>query len=265
MTMIFGLLSLVGGVVLFFVRNHYQRKLRSIKRARPTTIAQLQHLAEQIAQEMGAGSWRDYVKLSGRTACETPIHSELKQAPCVHYEMRVVREYEETVRERDSDGKPVERTKRGSETLSSNRQSIPFELKDKTDTIAVDPTGAQIDTTQILDEFQREAPTGGRLSWGGFSLDVNDRSWGGRRTLGYRYTESILPVDRPVFIVAQVSDANQTLVLEKPLEPGQRFIISLKSEAQLAQATANIVVYTLYGMIAAIVLGIVLLLVEVLA
>lgn len=261
---IIGIILIVISIILFFVYSNLKRKLASLRQARPASVAELNHLASEIALEMGSGSWRDYVKLRGTIQCDQPLVSELKQAPCVHYQMTVVREYEEQVTERDSDDNEVTKTQRGSETLSQNRQSIPFFLQDDTGEIWVEPEGAQIETVRVLDEFSPEQPSGGQLSFGGFSLALSSVETG-RQTIGYRYQESILPVQRQVFVVAQVSDFNQSLVLENPTTKGQQFVISLKSEEALAQTTQTSVTYALYGMLSTLGVGVLLLILGVLS
>lgn len=260
---IIGIILLVVGIILFFVYTNLKRKLTSLRQARPASIAELNHLASEIALEMGPGSWRDYVKLKGTIHCDQPLISEIKQTPCVHYHMTVVREYEEQVTERDSEDNPVEKTQRGSETVSQNRQSVPFFLKDDTGEIWVEPDSAQIETVRVLDEFRPEQPSGGQLSFGGFSLSLSADS--GRQTIGYRYQESVLPVERQVFVVAQVSDHNHSLVLENPPEKGQRFVISLKSEEALAQNTQTSATYAFYGMISTLGVGILLVILGILS
>lgn len=254
---IVGIIFIVIGIILFFVHANLKRKLTSLRRARPASIAELNRLASEIALEMGAGSWRDYVKLRGTIQCEQPLISELKEVPCVHYNMTVVREYEEQVTERDSDDNVVTKTQRGSETVSQNRQSVPFFLQDDTGEIWVDPEGAQIETVRVLDEFRPEQPSGGQIAFGGFSMSLS-ADVGHRQTIGYRYQESVLPLQRQVFIVAQVSDFNQSLILENPSAKEQRFVISLKSEEALAQSTQTSATYAFYGMISAGVVGILL-------
>ncbi len=244
---IIGILFLGVSLVLFFVHKHLQHKLSSLRQARPASIAELNHLASQIAREMGAGSWRDYVKLRGTIQCEQPLISELKQTPCVHYQMTVVREYEEQVTERDQDNNLVQKTQRGSETLSQRQESIPFFLQDDTGEIWVEPEGAQIEAIRVMNNFSPEQPQAGQLSLGDSSLPSSADSH--RRTLGYRYQESVLPVQRQVFVVAQVSDRNKSLLLENPTLKGQRFVISSKSEEALAHTTQTSVTYAFYGMV----------------
>lgn len=257
---IVGAILLVTGGILYFVQRHYRQKLYSIKLARKTTVAELKQLADQVGAEIGQGSLREYVKLSGQIKCDTPLISELKQVPCVYYQMQVEREYEERVTERDNDGETREKTQRGSETIASNSQSTPFFLQDQSGEIEVDPSGAAIETVQVLNEFRPEAGSA-RISFGGFSLSVGGSLTSGRETIGYRYRESILPPDRRILIVATASDSSGILSLQKPVENRQKFIISLKSEDHLAQSTQQTATYTFYGMIACLGLGAILLVV----
>ncbi len=256
---ILGGILVVVGIVLFFVQRHYRLKLRSLKLATPTTTAELHRLQEQVAQEIGGGNLREYVKITGQVTTDTPLLSELKQVPCVYYRMAVTREYEEQVRETDSEGRTRWRTERRSDTISSNSQSIPFRLRDRHGEIEVDATGADIETVQVLNEF-RPANTASRLSFGAFTLNVGTLAMGSGTTLGYRYQEWILPVDRSVLIVGTASDQTGTLRIERPTTKGQKFFISLRSEDSLSQETRNTVLYTSLGAAACGTLGTVLVL-----
>lgn len=256
---IFGGILLVIGIILFFVQKNYSTKLRSIQTATASTIADLQNIANAIAGEIGGGNLREYVKVSGVIRTDNPLYSELKQEPCVHYTMRVVREYEEQQTVTDSDGKRRTETRRSSETISSNSQSIPFMLQDNSGELLVNLDGGDIDMVQILNEFPQDQ-SGSVLSFGGFSLPINF-SRDGRRTLGYRYTESILPCDRQVLVIGTAADEGGRLTLRKPTQSDKKFIISLKSEEELAKATESAAIWFYRGMIACGAIGLVLLIV----
>ncbi|MDS3861772.1 E3 ubiquitin ligase family protein [Thermosynechococcaceae cyanobacterium BACA0444] len=247
---------LIAAVVLFFVQRHYRLRLRSLKLANLVNSQSIQQLAADVATEIGGGSLREYVKLYGRVKSEHPLISELKQMPCVYYSMQVIREYEERVRSEDSEGRTEWRTERRSDTISSNTQSIPFFLQDAQGTVHIDPEGAGFETIQVLNEFRPEGNSN-RLSFGGFSLNLDIAvGSGGGRTLGYRYQESILPLDRQVLIVGEASDQTGELVIGKPQQKGRKFFISLKSEDTLTNHTQNIITYTTLGAIASGVIGI---------
>ncbi|MDX2256556.1 MAG: E3 ubiquitin ligase family protein [Pseudanabaenaceae cyanobacterium bins.39] len=256
---IFGIILLVIGLILFFVQKNYSTKLRSIRLATFSTIADLQEIANAIAGEIGNGNLREYVKVRGTIRCNRPLISELKQEPCVYYTMRVTREFEETVRSTDSNGKSQTETRRGSETISSNTQSLPFQVQDSTGMITVVVDGGDIETVKVLDEFQREGSSTS-ISFGSFNISTSS-NFGDRRTLGYRYTESILPCDREVLVIGTAVDENGKLTLRKPIQSDRKMIVSLKSEEELTKATANAAQGLFYGMVACLVIGFILLVV----
>lgn len=257
---IVGVLLLVVGGILFFVRQHQQARSFSLKSARQVTVAELQSTAAAIANEMGGGSWRDYVKLWGKAEANPPLISELKQQPCVYYSYSVEREYEETVQEKDAEGRTRTETRRCSETLSSHRQSTPFYLNDGSGEVLVDPDGASLETVEVANDFHPGEPGGGLLSYGKFSLTLGNVPFGNRRTLGYRYRESILPVERSMLVVGTVSDQNGTLTLAKPLKSDQHFIIALKPDDALALSADTNSQRAFYGMVFCLIGGILLIL-----
>ena len=253
-----GAILIAVGAVFFFVQRNQQNRAFAIRTARSVNTAELAHMASEIAQEIGGGSWREYVKVSGVIECDRPLVSELKQEPCVHYTMSVRREYEETVTVKNDQGDTRTETRRGSETLSTNKQSIPFWLRDAHGQIEVDPNGADIETVRVLDDFRPEQAIGGLLSYGKFSLALGRDT---RRTLGYHYSESVLPILRRVLVVGMVSDSNGRLTIQKPTESGKQFIISLKSEDELTRNADQSAKFSLYGMIGCLAIGVVLLLI----
>lgn len=258
---IFGGILIVIGIILFFVQKNYSTKLQSIRLATSSTIAELQRIASEIAGEIGSGNLREYVKVRGIIRSDRPLISELKQEPCVHYTMRVVREYEEQQVVTDSEGKRRTETRRSSETVSNNTQSIPFTLQDSSGELIVNLDGGNIDTVQVLDEFRKDNASGSSISFGGFSLAIGAGIGGGRRTIGYRYTESILPCDREVLVIGTAADEGGKLTLRKPIQSDKKFIISLKSEEELAKSTANAAKGFFYGMVGCFAIGAILLII----
>ncbi|MGF1524222.1 MAG: E3 ubiquitin ligase family protein [Leptolyngbyaceae cyanobacterium] len=240
----FGFILLIVGAILFFVQRNQNQRLFSLKSARFMTTAELASTVGAVANEIGGGSWRDYVKLWGEVVADPPLYSEHTQAPCVHYSARVRREFEETETTRTNDGSTQSKRQRKSETVTDQRQSIPFWLRDRTGTVKVDPDGADIETISVLDEFRAE-PSG--------------------QTLGYRYQESLLPVGRSVLVVGAASDLTGEVIIGKPVKSGHKYIISLKDEERLATATTHSAKTTFYAMVACLIGGVMLLLVGLLS
>lgn len=232
--LVLGVISLIAGTVLLFVQRRQHNRAFCLRLARAATAGELKQMAAEVAQEIGGGSWRDYVKVAGEVLCDRPLTAPLSQKPCVYYTMSVKREYEETVTRQDKDGKSYQTTQSGSETMSSDQQSVPFRIQDNTGELEVNLEGADVDAISVVSEF-RPAQGGPQISFGSFSFSVGN-NYGGRRTLGYRYSESILPLERRATIVATVADQGHTLVLQKPDEKDKHFVVSLKTAEDMTKA-----------------------------
>lgn len=257
--LVFGVILLGIAIALFFSYKGQTNKAFSVQSAQSMTPGELHATAQAIAEDIGGGNWREYVKLWGKVGCDRPLTSVLKPTPCVFYKTTVTWEYEETVTKTDEDGKRIQETQKQSETLMSDRQSAPFLVQDETGHISVEPEGADLDTIDIVNDFQPAQPRGGLLSYGDFSLDVNSYARRSeRRTLGYRYREAIMPLDRNVLVVGMVSDHTGELVVQKSLKADQSFIVSFKNDETLAQQSKKGAQQAFYGMVACGVLGIIL-------
>ncbi|MGI0479927.1 GIDE domain-containing protein [Geminocystis sp. CENA526] len=84
-----------------------------------------------------------------------------------------------------------------------------------------------------------------------------------RRTLGYRYTESILPVGQEVLIIGQVSDETGDLKIIKPANNKEMFLISLKTNEALIHSYGESQKYFLIGSIVCGILGIILMILSI--
>jgi hypothetical protein len=259
---ILGVILLIVGAVLFFVQRNQKQKVFSIKSARPVKTTELTQTASAVADEIGGGSWRDYIKLWGEVQADAPLTSELKQQPCVHYVTKVTREYEEMVTERNPAGELERKQKRKSEVIAKNRHSIPFRLKDDAGTIEVNPDGADIETIQVLNEFRQGESSGGQISFGPVTFNTGG---GAGKTLGYRYTESLLPVGRNILVVGAASDLTGTVVIEKPTKGDQKYVISFKNEEALAATVAKNAQISFFAMVGCSALGGILLVVGLLS
>jgi DNA-directed RNA polymerase specialized sigma subunit len=109
---IVGIILLIISGILFWVQRNQKQKIFSIKSARKVTAAELNETASGVAAEIGGGSWRDYVKVWGKIQVEEPLLSEHTRQKCVHYQAKVLREYEETVTTRNSEGEVERKTER---------------------------------------------------------------------------------------------------------------------------------------------------------
>jgi hypothetical protein len=233
----------VIGVVLIFLQKGQKARAGYMRLVETSTCADLAQACQDAAGEIGAGSFRMDAEVKGTIEAAQDLRSEIRGEPCIYYHTRVEREYEEEDWETDSEGHRKRVTRRGSETMSDTERREKFYVRDATGRLLVNPEGASLEPMEIVDEFQQGDPGegGGMIRLGRFSLSLGTMLER-RRTLGYRYKEWIVPINRQVYVLGQATDSNGELCLERPTEGGKPFIISLKSEEQLlagAQSSAQ--------------------------
>jgi hypothetical protein len=243
-TLIFGFFAVVlwvaGGVLLYF-RRKTQQKAALVSQTQTSNAADVPSLPPGTL-----------VEIKGTLRCDYPLTSEMSERSCAYYSARVTREYLE--RDYDDDYGPSDRR---SETLAHNEQFAPFFVEDTTGQVSVRAEGAEIDAEQVVNRFERH--TGGEgpsISFGGATLQLG----GGERTIGYRYTESILAVDTPVYVLGALQE-NGEIGAPQPANREQRFVVSYRSEEALGQNLGRNALWLGLGAVGAFVLGTVFLLI----
>jgi len=231
--LIAGGVLLLSALGLLLGARGQQTRLAQMASVETSSSAAIEALASSVAGEIGSGSFNETVEVKGVIECENPLIAELSETPCVYYSMRVTREYEESYWETDQKGNRSQRTRRGSERVASNSRSTPFYVRDAAGRIRVEPEGAKLFDEKVLSRFESGGAPG-RI--GSFDLSgLLAGAIGGRRTLGYRFEESALPIERKVYVLGEAADSEGRLRIQKPAAKGTAFVISLKSEEQLAQ------------------------------
>jgi hypothetical protein len=242
--LLFAIIFLVAGGVLLYFRNKNKQKAALMGQTETSNASDVSGLAPGTL-----------VEVKGTLRCEEPLTSEMAGERCAYYSSKVVREY----LERDYDDDDDVGSDRRSEVVAQNEQFAPFSVEDETGSVAVNAEGAEVDARQVVNRFERN--TGGdgpSISLGGATIQLG----GGERTLGYRYTESILPLDQPVYVLGTVQDGG----IGGPVssDQGQRFVVSYRSEEALGQSLGKTVLWLGVGGIAALVVGVILLVVGIL-
>jgi hypothetical protein len=195
---------------------------------------------------------------------------------CACYISRVTREFVRSSGSSSDDDTPGSHHSRqtGSETLSKNARAVPFFVEDSTGRVEVHPQGAEVDAQEVVDRFEPSASPGFTL--GGdlvpFDEDVN--------TLGYRYTESILPIDSPVYVLGVVREdggigagpepvdatveglpvmkgGELAYTLPSSRDKERRFVISHRSEEALGQDLARMLFWMAVAAVGALAVGVI--------
>jgi hypothetical protein len=246
------LLLAAGGMV--WMSFNEKKKMAMMESTETNTVDYLKELAQSMGEGVGSGALDYLTEVKGQVVCDRPLISELNETECVYYSMSVKRKYEETYYEENEDGQRERRTRTGSDTVASNRRNARFMVEDATGRIQVVPDGAKFIAEKVLSRF--EPGSGGEIRFGSFAFTPHFQE-GDRRTLGYQFEEEAIPVGRNIYIHGRATDKQGELCIESPAEKGQ-FIISVKSEEELARKGKSMAIGMTVGAVIAAIAGVVL-------
>lgn len=235
--LLFAVIFLVAGGVLLYFRREAQRKAGLMSQTETSRASEISTLAPGTL-----------VEVKGTLRCEKPLTSEIAGESCAYYSATVTREY----LERDNDNNNDSSSDRRSEVLSQSERFAPFMVEDESGSVPVNAEGADIDAEQVVDRFERDADSG--FSLGGIPIRFGDSE----RTIGYRYTENVLRLDIPIYVLGTVQESGG-IGAPPPGDEEQRFVISHRSEEALGQSLGRSVLWLGVGAIGAFALGVVLL------
>jgi hypothetical protein len=110
---------------------------------------------------------------------------------------------------------------------------VEFELRDATGAVTVVPADAKFDARKVVERFEpAEAALG--ITIGGVDFTV-PMPVGTRRTLGYKVVEHVLAVGDRLYVHGEARDRDGRVVLCKPRDRHERFIISGRSQEELVR------------------------------
>ena len=207
---LFGVFMWVAAGVLVYFRRRQLRKTELMRGVETTEAVDVDDIPPGTT-----------VEVKGTLRCEEPLTSEMAGQTCAYYLSRVIREYTRPDHDDDDVG-----SDRRSEVVASNERFAPFAVEDASGAVGVRGEGAEVDALNVVDRFERDAGGGLSVTLGGHTVHLG----GGERTIGYRYVESVLPVDAPVYVLGAVQQDGR---IGAPADEGGRFVISHRSEEQL--------------------------------
>ena len=189
-------------------RRHQANKLAHLLDARSTSVAELLDLQATVAAQMGAGSFREQVKLAGEIFCDAPLTAPWSGELCVAF-TNTTTELLEVREERTSTDSAGNRStevswERREEILQDLERRCRFELQQGCQGLPVDPEGADLELETVLNQV--DPPTAANT--------------GGNRQLGTRRVETLLRAGGSVLVVAECSDVSGSLQLQAPQGAG---------------------------------------------
>lgn len=254
-----------AGIGLYFGYRSQGEKLFQIRAAQTYLTSDLMQEAKDVEEGLGEkGSFNKLAEVKGKVVCGDPLTSELARKRCVHYSMSITRKWEETYWDTDSEGRRVQKTRQGSDTVAHNERSVPFYVEDSAGRIKINPEGAEMIREKVYSDFKTGELGGSKISIGSFSITLPSvTAVSGRRTIGYEYEESIIPLERNIYVLGEAADSSGEVQMQKPSDKKKKFIISIKSEEELKRGIQGTMTAMLIGGIVSEIAGVTLLLLRI--
>lgn len=263
MAFIIGFVLIGVAVGLWFYRKSQMEKSFNMRYQETNTAKDIWDNYEDIVKAVGNGNYTEIVEVKGIGVSDHPLIGEYSGKPVLYYKTSLIHEYEVQEQERDSNGRSRWVTVRRSEIISSNEQASPFYIDDNSGKkILVNASEAEKITHKIVDRFERELSQSylnqnRGTSWGeqliNFIGDINRTN---SRTIGYRFVEEAIPINARLYVYGEASDRDGELMIVKPKDRKQNFIVSVKSEEELVKSAESTAKALLIGAIACAVLGV---------
>jgi len=245
-----GLVALAVAALLFFLSRRSDRRVYYLRATETSTVGAIEKLVAEVAADMPDGlatGYEDYVEVKGQVVCEEPLHGEISDEVGAIVETEVVRVAERHEETRDAQGNVRTEWRKHEETVSSSRRESPFWVDDGTGRLRVKPAGSRgVELVKVMERFEpagaNENGLGGQvtLSLGRFQMSLGSGRWDPTtsRTLGYRFTERVLPIGKPVYAIGEVAvSLDEGLLLRPPTEEDKQkpFMVSLKTEEEIVK------------------------------
>jgi len=235
--LITGAVIAIVGLFIWMSKSKKEGKSAILSVTETSTISEINENFESMRSSMGNGSFTHFCEVKGVAHSETPITSELAKKQVVYYSSKVVHEYERLEEKRDTQGKVTKSWVKKSDVVSDNTNwANGFGVKDNSGFIFIDPAKAELHAIQIHSNFEKGEPNADALvkfKIGGISFGIGDKT-PDKRTIGYRYTETAIPLNQALYVLGDANDREGKLQMSKPKESKYPFIVSTKSETELA-------------------------------
>jgi hypothetical protein len=173
-------------------------------------------------------------EIKGTLRCAGPLTAEFSKQACAYYKSEIRRET--VYYENDSQGRRERKTR--TDNVQSNTQFAPCTIEDASGRVTINLDGADIEGLQVIDRRSIEDR--------GLAATVISAALGGNDSSTLIHTETILPLDIPVYALGEVQTDH---TIGRPLagSKNRHFIVSHKSEEQRGKDLKSTMLWLLIG------------------
>ena len=232
-----GILAILG-VVFWVLKNKRASKSAMLDMMDTSSIKDINENYSSITGSMGKGSFTHMVEVKGKAHSETPLTGQFSEKEVVYFSAKIEHEYEKLEYKKDSEGNQKKEWIKHVDVVSENEQwATGFGVKDETGFIGINPKKSKMDTEELYSTFEKGDPnakSGGlNVKLGKLSIGLGSKSMNnGIKTTGYRYEEIGILLNKSLYVVGDANDRDGELVISKPKDRKNPFILSSKTKEE---------------------------------
>lgn len=241
-----GVLAILG-LVFWILKNKRAGKSAMLELMETSRVKDVNENYNEIISSMGKGSFTHIVEVKGKAFAEKPLVGEFSEEEVVYFNATIEHEYEKLEYKKDADGNQKKEWVKHVDTVSENeRWADGFGVQDDTGVIAINPKKSKMDTEELYSTFEKGDPNGNdgglNVKLGKLSIGLGSKATSnGLRTIGYRYEEVGIKLNKALYVVGDANDRDGELVISKPKDKKVPFILSSKSKDELLGGLGNAV------------------------
>lgn len=260
MEILLPLLLVAGGLfAIAYVRPKMLAHVREMKFMTTTTFGELQNLFGMMQADGLGDTVRHYVEIKGMAHCDAPVRTPFSERDVAYCASTLYAVTQQEEQYRDSSGKIHRRMEKREELLADECSADTLLLKsaDSDLRIVLDvASGCKFDVPETFDRFEPMS----HLEHYTYFRDFRYR---GPNLLGYHMKEKTVSPNQPLYVLGEAYQEGAVIHIGRPHDKEKPFIVSTKSEDEMVGQYETHSKMALLGGIAAIVAGILLLVMHV--
>ena len=257
MNIIIPILLITGGLfAAIYLYPKSKNNVTEIKFMQTKTISELKDMFNQMDENGLGGNYREFVELKGTAVSNNLVETPFSNRKVAYCESSVTQVTESREQYRDSNGHTQTRVKKNENTISNEKTSQEISIIDSSTNeeviLDINSTGCKFDIPKTFDRFDSKNNLGNYRYFNSFSWNRY-----GAETLGFKMTEKTIEANQSLYVIGEAFKVGEKIHIGKPQDGKRPFIVTTKSEEDLVNSSNQSAIFSLIGGIAAVVIGIV--------
>lgn len=248
----------VGVVAIFYLRPKTQNNITEIKYMQTKSISELNDMFNQMKENGLENEYREFVELKGTIVSDKTVNTPFSNRKVAYCKSQLSQVTEIREQYRDSNGYMQTRTTKHENKISEEKTSQEILMTDtssnKTVILEINSTGCKLDIPKTFDRFEPKSNLSGYNYFNSFSWNRF-----GAETLGFKMIEETIDENQNLYVIGEAFKVGDTIHIGKPQDSKKPFIVTTKSEEELVNNSNQHSLFLLIGGIAAIVIGVIML------